>query len=421
MIDLAGTRNAIGNLVSRSLSQRGQVQIVLFAICIMSLPLLVQSPYWLSTLIFVGLFTILTVGLCLLLGYAGQISLGQNAFYGLGAYVSAIATTRIQGTHYGLSPWLGILISMGLTGLLAAVLAKPVFRLRGQFLAMATLGLGLIFFVLFIEASGLTGGPSGISGVPYLSIGASTRHGGLVIDRDIEYYYLVWGVAIVTLLLSLNLVNSRLGRALRALHDSEVATQSVGVDTARLKTQIFVIASIFAGLAGSLYAHYVTFVNPSPFGLQTSLMLLVMAAIGGMGTVWGAPFGAAVITLLTELLRSLVPRLSNHASGEYEIIVFGVLLIVIIRWMPEGLVPKLSRFYQKIRDWLRSSGPVPRSLRRSATDNANGSIAKPMPPTDPLLSPLLPRFARNLLRSRTEQEHADRQGRVATKSDGVGP
>jgi hypothetical protein len=209
-----------------------------------------------------------------------------------------------------------------------------------------------------------------------------------------------------------------------------VATQSVGVDTARLKTQIFVIASIFAGLAGSLYAHYVTFVNPSPFGLQTSLMLLVMAAIGGMGTVWGAPFGAAVITLLTELLRSLVPRLSNHASGEYEIIVFGVLLIVIIRWMPEGLVPKLSRFYQKIHDWLRLRGPVPRSFRRSETDDANGDMAESRSPTSPLLPPRMPRFARDLLCAWTEQEHGDRQGRgtarrgrggvADTKSDGVG-
>jgi branched-chain amino acid transport system permease protein len=201
--------------------------------------------------------------------------------------------------------------------------------------------LGLIFYILFNEASLLTGGPSGIAGLPYLSIG------DLVLDQDAEYYYLVWGAALGTLLISLNLVNSRLGRALRAIHGSEVATQTMGANPARLKTQIFVISCVFAGLAGSLYAHYVTFVNPSPFGLHTSLMLLVMTAIGGMGTVWGAPFGAAVVTLLTELLRSLVPRLTNHASGEYEIIIFGLLLIVIIRWMPPGVVPKLSQFYHQ--------------------------------------------------------------------------
>lgn len=337
-----GNRGVVRYLVDR------YGQLGLFALFVGLLPIFVQSPYWLSTMIFVALFTILAVGLCLLMGYAGQVSLGQNAFYGLGAYASAVATTKL-----GLSPWLGILISMMLTGVLAALLAKPVFRLRGQFLAMATLGLGVIFYIMFNEATAFTGGPSGIAGVPYLSLG------GLVFDQDVEYYYLVWGVVAATLLVSLNLVNSRLGRALRALHDSEIATQTMGVDTARLKTQIFVISCVFAGLAGSLYAHYVTFVNPSPFGLHTSLMLLVMAAIGGMATVWGAPFGAAVVTLLTEFLRSLVPKLSNHASGEYEIIVFGLLLIVIIRWMPEGVVPRLGRLYRQRIKGEPAGSPLP--------------------------------------------------------------
>jgi hypothetical protein len=121
----------------------------------------------------------------------------------------------------------------------------------------------------------------------------------------------------------------------------------MGADTALLKTQIFVTSCVFAGLAGSLYAHYVTFVSPAPFGVYTSLMLLVMAAIGGMGSVWGAPFGAAVVLLLTEFLRSLVPKLTNHASGEYEIIAFGFLLIVIMSWMPEGVVPKLGKLYHR--------------------------------------------------------------------------
>lgn len=339
-------------------------QIGLFALSLALLPLLVRSQYWLSTMIFIALFTILTIGLCLLLGYAGQISLGQNAFYGLGAYASAIATTR-----YGLSPWLGILIAMATTGILAAVLAKPVLKLKGHFLALATLGMGVIFYIMFNEASNITGGPSGIAGVPYLSLG------GFVFDKDVEYYYLVWGAAVAALLISLNLVNSRLGRALRAIHDSEIATQAMGADTARLKTQVFVISCIFAGLAGSLYAHYVTFVNPSPFGLNTSLMLLVMAAIGGMGTVWGAPFGAAAVTLLTEFLRSLVPRLSNHASGEYEIVVFGLLLIVIIRWMPEGIVPKLG---QSFRQRFKSE-PADKTPRAVEAAPNGGPVWRPQP------------------------------------------
>ena len=330
----------------------------LFVVLLVLLPIFIRSPYWLSTMVFIGLFTILTIGLCLLMGYAGQISLGQNAFYGLGAYTSAVVTTRL-----GLSPWLGILISMGLTGALAAVLAKPVFKLKGHFLALATLGLGYIFYIMFNELSVLTGGPSGISGIPYLSVG------GLVFSQDLLYYYLAWAAAAATLFISLNLVHSRFGRALRAIHDSEIATQTMGADTARLKAQIFVISCAFAGLAGSLYAHYVTFVNPSPFGIYTSLMLLVMAAIGGMGSVWGAPFGAAVILLLTEFLRSLVPKLTNHASGEYEIIVFGLLLIIIISWMPEGVVPRLGQLYRRRLKGTAPGkhAPVPRAdppLRR---------------------------------------------------------
>ena len=308
----------------------------LFTLLLALLPLFVPSSYWISTLVFIGLFAILTVGLCLLLGHAGQISLGHNAFYGLGAYTSAIVTTR-----FGLSPWLGILLSLALTGALAAVLARPVFRLRGHFLALATLGLGLIFYVVFNEATELTGGPSGLAGIPYLSIGS------FVFDQDIEYYYLVWGTVAAILFISLNLVNSRIGRALCAIRDSEIAAETMGADTARLKAQIFVISCIYAGLAGSLYAHYVTFVNPSPFGLNTSLMLLVMAAIGGTGSIWGAPLGAAVVTLLTEFLRALVPRLSDHASGEYEIIIFGILLIVIMRWMPEGVVQKVGSYWHR--------------------------------------------------------------------------
>lgn len=313
-------------------------QLGLFVLLMMLLPVFVRSSYWLSMMIFIGLYTILTVGLCLLMGYAGQISLGHNAFYGLGAYASAIAATK-----YGMSPWLGILFSVALTGGVALVIAKPIFKLKGHYLAMATLGLGYITYIFFNEAGELTGGPSGLTGVPYLSIG------GFIFDQDLEYYYLVWGVAAVALLIALNLVNSRIGRALRAIHSSEVAAQAMGADSARLKIQTFVISGLYAGLAGSLYAHYLTFVNPSPFGFHLSIMLVVMVVVGGLSTVWGAPFGAAVVTLLTEVLRSVVPKLSNHASGEYEIIAFGLLLILILIYMPQGVVQGMAQIYSR---WL---------------------------------------------------------------------
>jgi len=302
-------------------------RLALFAMLLALLPAAVHSRYVLAILIFVGLHTILTTGLCLLMGYAGQVSLGHAAFYGLGAYTSAIVTTRL-----GLSPWLGLVLAMAVAGGLAAAVARPILRLRGHFLAMATLGLGTIVYILFTEASGLTGGPSGLTGLPNLALGR------WAFDRDLRVYYLVWGAAIGVMWASFNIVNSRVGRALRAIHSSEVAARSVGVDTARLKGQVFVLSAVYAGLAGSLYAHYVTFVNPSPFGFHFSVMLVVMAAVGGISTVWGAPFGAAVVTLLTELLRALVPRLTDHASGEYEIIAFGLLLMLVMILMPQGVV-----------------------------------------------------------------------------------
>jgi branched-chain amino acid transport system permease protein len=278
-------------------------------------------------MIFIALYTILTLGLCLLMGYAGQVSLGHAAFYGIGAYTSAIATTR-----FGVNPWLGVALGVLLTGAIAALLAKPIFRLRGHLLAMATIGLGYVISAFFNEAAPITGGPSGMAGLPYLSIGPWK------LARDIQYYYLAWGAAILTMLLALNIVHSRIGRALRAIHSSDIATRAMGADTARLKAQIFVLSAALAGLAGSLYAHYVTFVNPSPFGGSTTQMLLVMAAVGGMSSVWGAPFGAALVTALTEILRALIPKITNHASGEYEIIVFGLLLLWVMLRMPQGLV-----------------------------------------------------------------------------------
>lgn len=300
------------------------------------LPVFVRSPYLLTIMIFIGLHTILAVGVCLLMGYAGQISLGHAAFYGLGAYASAIATAK-----YGLSPWLGVLLSVTLTGGVAFVMARPIFKLKGNYLAMATLGFGYIIYIFFNQAMSLTGGPSGVTGVPYLSIA------GWAFDRDIEYYYLVWVVAATVLLTSLNIINSRVGRALQAIHGSEVAAQSLGADTARLKAQVFVISAVYAGLAGSLYAHYVTFVNPSPFGFHKSVMLVVMAAVGGLATVWGAPFGAAVMTLLSEALRAVVPRLLDHASGEHEIIAFGLILILVMILMPQGVVRALADVYTR--------------------------------------------------------------------------
>jgi branched-chain amino acid transport system permease protein len=192
--------------------------------------------------------------------------------------------------------------------------------------------MGIIVYIVFNETVDITGGPSGLSGIPNLSIG------GIVFDNDIKNYYLIWSFVIVIILLSVNLAASRIGRALRAIHDSEVAARIMGVNARLLKVQIFAVSGIFSALAGSLYAHTVTFVSPTSFGFNVSIELLTMVIIGGLGSIYGSFLGAAILILLPEFFRTF---------QDYDIIVYGITLIVITMYMPGGLVrgvPLLVRF-----------------------------------------------------------------------------
>ncbi len=306
--------------------------LILFAIFLAITPLWVQSNYLLSTAIFIGIAAILTLGLALLMGYAGQISLGHAAFYAMGAYTSAILTVK-----FAYSPWLAMALGVLITGTLAYLIGKVIFRLSGHYLALATLALGVIVFLALGEFRGLTGGPSGLPGVPQLTIG------GFSFDNDVKYYYLVWAVFWLLLAFSLNVVNSRIGRALRAIHASEIAAESVGVDASRFKLRVLVLSAVYASLAGSLYVHYMRFVSPQPFDFNASVRLVVMAAVGGLASVWGAPFGAAAVILLTVLLRDTLPFFIKNASGEHTVIVYGVILVLIMIFMPEGLTSGLLK------------------------------------------------------------------------------
>ncbi len=303
---------------------------------VLAIPNLIFRPssaggnYQLTVLIYVGINTILAVGLNLLMGYAGQVSLGHAAFYGLGAYASAILTTRM-----GISPWLAMAIGVILTSAIAYGIGVQALKLRGHYLAMATLGFGIIVSIVFLQWEPLTGGTSGIFGIPSLQVG------NLVLGNDVSMYYLVWGLAALVIALSANIVNSRIGRAFRAVHGSEVAASTLGVDTTRYKVQVFVLSAALASVAGSLYAHYVTFISPEPFGFKFSVELVVMVVIGGMASVWGAIFGAVTITILGELLRGL-----GHVSiggigatlSDFDVIAFGLILMLIMIYMPDGLL-----------------------------------------------------------------------------------
>ncbi len=313
--------------------------IALFTVLIFVLPFFITNNYYLSVLVIIGIHTTVVVGLCLLMGYAGQISLGHAAFYGLGAYTSGILTST-----YNVSPWFAILAGAVGTGIVAYLMGIPIFRLKEHYLALATLGLGLIIHVVFMEEVELTGGPSGLSqGIPYLSIG------NLVLNTDFKYYFLVWTVALLAVILANNVVHSRIGRALRSIHGSEFAAQSLGVDTGKYKLQVFALSAVYASVAGSLYAHYITFISPSPFGLMTSIQFVVMAVVGGLASIWGPILGVTAITVLAEGLKFIVPQLLPWAGGEYEIVVYGLILVIIMIFLPEGLISGLVNLYEGFR------------------------------------------------------------------------
>ena len=296
------------------------------ALIICATPFVVRSGYLLGMLNFIGLNAIAAMGLTLLMGYAGQVSLGQAAFFGLGAYTSGILTAT-----YGVNPWVAMGLAVLLTSFVAFMIGAPIFRLSGLLLAMATLGFGIVVYYVLVNWTGLTGGPSGLTGIPPLSLG------GFRFDRDSRFFYLVWGGVLLFLVLALNLTNSRIGRALRAIRGGELAAQTVGVDTIRLKLQIFVVSAAYTAIAGSLYAHYVTFINPSPFGFGYSIELLVMVVLGGLTSLWGALLGAGAVTVLAELLRTVTPHLFSRTQAEYEIVLFGLLLMGFMIFMPRGL------------------------------------------------------------------------------------
>jgi len=297
---------------------RQLIVFLIFAVAALSAPFFLKGNYLLNVLVFVGINTMLALGLNLLLGYAGQISLGHAAFFGMGAYISGIITSR-----YPMEPFLVIMLAALCVGALAFVIGFPILKLKGHYLAMATLGFGIIMYIIFNETVDWTGGPSGLSGIPNLRIGS------LIFDNDWNNYYLVWIFTLAVMLLAVNLSQSRIGRALRAIHDSEVAARVMGVNARMLKVQIFTISAVISAIAGSLYAHVMTFIAPTSFGFNFSVELLTMIVIGGLGSVYGSFLGAAILTMLPEFLR---------VFQDLDIVIYGLMLILMTMYMPGGLV-----------------------------------------------------------------------------------
>ena len=288
-----------------------------------------MAAYALHLTILAGIYIILTISLNLIIGYAGQVSLGHAAFYGIGAYASALAALHWHWPFPAAA--LAAILVAGLCGL---GLGLPTLRLKEDYLAIVTLGFGVIVDLVFLNLD-ITGGPDGLPGIPPPSFW------GMSFSTPWHYLILVTVTVILVLIATYRLVDSYHGRALRAIRDHEVTAQVMGINSPAYKIVIFTLAAGLAGLAGSLYAHYITFINPESFGLHTSILILAMVVLGGMGSIAGSILGAVILTILPEMLRQ------THG---YQDLIYGGLLMILLIWRPEGVLGrgKLSlKFLQR--------------------------------------------------------------------------
>ncbi|SMC20893.1 amino acid/amide ABC transporter membrane protein 2, HAAT family [Desulfacinum hydrothermale DSM 13146] len=305
------------------MSPRKLVPIGVFAAFMAAFPWIVAPfesvSHYTDVMVFAGIFCLVTIGLSLLMGFAGQISLAQAAFFGIGAYVSAILTGR-----FGWNPWAAMPAGAVVCAAVAWIVGVPALRLKGHYLAMATLGFGVIVHIILNEEVEWTGGPSGMVDIPGLSIA------GTPLLSETAWYYLVWTFVAAALLFSYHVLHSRVGRALRAIHEEEKAAEAMGVPVASYKVQVFVYSAVLASLAGSLYTHYVTFLTPSSFDLMWSIRFVLMVVVGGMQSLWGALLGTVFLTFVgNEWLQ---------VFADFEVLVYGAILLLVVLWVPQGLV-----------------------------------------------------------------------------------
>ena len=325
-----------------------------FAALVVGLAIVPQiaPEFWVTLGNYIGLYSIVALGLVLLTGVAGQTSFGQAAFVGLGAYTTAYLTTK-----YGASPWIALGLGMVITAAVALFLGFITLRMKGHFLPLATIAWGMSLFYMFGNLE-MLGGHTGMSGIPALSLF------GFELKSEHRYYYLIWGIALASLWATDNLLDSRPGRAIRALKSGLPMAEAFGVNGARLKIVVFVYAALLACISGWLYAHLQRFVNPTPFFIIQGVEYLFMAVVGGAGSVWGAVLGATLITLLKQVLQDWLPILFGR-SGNFELIVFGVLMILLLQFARDGLWPWIERLLPK-----RQPPPVPSAEPLPARDHA---------------------------------------------------
>lgn len=311
-----------------------QAVLIILAICAAAVLTLAAPDFYVTLLVYICLSAIVCFGLVLLTGICGLTSFGQAAFVGLGAYASAIATTEFNA-----SPWIGLLLAIVLTGLSGWLLGFLTLHLSGHFLPLGTIAWSVSLYLIAGNLQSI-GGHTGLTGIPPLSIGTQT------IGSAREFLPLALLCTAVTAWTCRNILDSRAGRALRAINGRSVMAEAMGVDTFRYKMKVFIYAAVLAGLSGWLYAHFQRFINPTPFGLHMSIEYLFMIVIGGLSSIGGAVVGAAVVTLLHQWLGDLLPRLLGQ-SGQFETILFCVITILFLRFLPSGIWPMMAMWVSR--------------------------------------------------------------------------
>lgn len=301
------------------------------AVVTLLLPMVLPADL-LTVYVTFGLATIVTTGVSLLMGHAGQVSLGQGAFYAVGAY-----TAGLMSVH-GLPRLSGLVAAPVTAGLVATVVGVPLLRLRGHQLAFATLAFQLIVLSVLGQQE-WAGGDIGLLSIPQLGVGSAQM------DSARSYAWLTWVVAALVLLLTRNIIASRPGRGLRALATGETAARSAGVPVGRYKLAVFALSAGYAGLAGGIYAFFLGYLSPGSFPVLLSFQFVVMAVVGGLGTLWGAVVGSAVITLLVQVLDHLgtLPGMPSYAPSVFSYAGYALILVVVLLFLPAGLVPGLRR------------------------------------------------------------------------------
>jgi branched-chain amino acid transport system permease protein len=306
---------------------------------------LLLNPFTITLLNYIGIYGLVALGLVLLTGIGGMMSFGQAAFVGIAAYSTAWVTAL-----HGLSPWLGLALALALTGAVAAGLGALTLRLGGHFLALSTVAWGLSTYFLLANIEGL-GNFNGISGIPPISLGP------VALTASWQIFYLIWAIFLGAFLLSYNLLQSRSGRAIRALRGGNQLVESLGISAFRTRLATFVISALFAALSGWLYAHLSRFVSPAPFDVHVGIDYLMMAMVGGATELLGAGVGAALVTLAKNSIQDYLPLIAKGASGQLEIVVFSVIFIIVLQRARNGLVPFVTERLPKLRRDIPSEAP----------------------------------------------------------------